>query len=313
MSWIHVISPGLFTTIQDCGRWGFQDNGVSVAGPMDEYAYRLANILVGNNRNSAGLEVTLVGPEIEFEDETVFAVTGAEFDLVLDDSRVPMNVACRADRGSRLGFGERRSGARAYLAVGGGVDVPVVLGSRSTHLLSGMGGLNGRQLKSGDRLHLSEFTPVTVDIRHCKNKIISVPKDGGRVRVSWGPHAGRFDPRSKLTLQEERYTITVDSNRMGYRLDGPGLTHTDGADLISEATPMGALQIPASGQPILLMADRQTTGGYPIIGTVITADLPIVGQLLPGDWLEFEECDLQEAVEALIVRERSLISFVSEP
>jgi biotin-dependent carboxylase-like uncharacterized protein len=313
MSWIHILSPGLLTTVQDCGRWGFQNNGVSVAGPMDEYAYRLANILVGNNKNAAGLEVTLVGPEIEFEDEIVFAVTGAEFDLALNDSSVPMNVTCRADRGSRLEFGERRSGARAYLAVGGGVDVPVVLGSRSTHLLSGMGGLNGRQLKAGDRLHLAEFMPATIDMRRCKNEVISVPKGGGRVRVSWGPHADRFDPCSKLTLQEGRYTITVDSNRMGYRLDGPSLTHTDGADLISEATPIGALQVPASGQPILLMADRQTTGGYPIIGTVIAADLPIVGQLLPGDWLEFEECDLQEAVGALIVRERSLLSLVSDP
>ncbi len=312
MSWIHVCRPGLLTTVQDHGRWGFQGSGVPVAGPMDDYAFRLANLLVGNDERAAGLEVTLVGPEIEFEGEAVFAVAGAEFTLTLDDASVRAHAPCRAGKGARLRFGARRRGARAYLALAGGLDVPVVLGSRATHVLSGMGGVDGRPLAAGDRLPLAPPAPDGGRLGHRLASPPPMPDGGARVRVVWGPHTERFDVRSQMALQAGRYIITADSNRMGYRLEGPELTHAGGADLISEAMPIGGLQVPASGQPILLMADRQTTGGYPILGTVITADLPVVGQLAPGDWLEFEACDLPEAMGALIARERSLLRLAPD-
>ena len=303
---IRIIRPGMLTTVQDEGRRGFQCVGVSVAGPMDWVSHRLANLLVGNRRSAATLEVTLIGPEIRFEDESVFTVTGAEFQLVLDGLEVPTHVATRARRGATLRFGDRRRGARAYVAVAGGFDVPPVLGSRSTHLVSRVGGVGGRALVAGDRIPAGTTDRVANVAGRSRPPVVGLPGRGARLRVMLGPEDDWFSEAALATLQRARYEITPQSNRMGYRLTGPRLSHRESADMLSDGTPIGSVQVPASGEPILLMADCQTTGGYPKIATVITADIPVAGQLAPADWIEFEVCDRQAAVAAVIAQEQAL-------
>jgi antagonist of KipI len=309
---LRVIKPGMLTTVQDAGRWGYQSRGVPVAGPMDSYSFRLANALVGNDRAAAGLEITLLGPELEFETERVVAVTGAEFDLTLDGRPVPMEAPFLVSAESHFRFGARRRGARAYLAIAGGIATPPVLGSRATHLISTMGGFEGRALRAGDRLLLGDATG-TRSTQPASPREVPLPDGEARVRVLAGPQADYFSADSLDVLQSAPYVIGRQSDRMGFRLEGPRLTHARGADIISDATPLGVLQVPASGQPILLMADRQTTGGYPKIATVITADMSVAGQLGPGDAITFAVCSLREAMAALIAQERALMAVESSP
>jgi antagonist of KipI len=306
---LHVVRPGALTTVQDLGRWGVQSQGVPVAGPMDPVSHRVANALVGNDPGSATLEVTLIGPEIEFQDARAVAVAGAEFELLLDGLPV-IGGRFEVRPGSRLRFVGRRRGARAYLAVAGGIDVPPVLGSRATHLVSRMGGLNGRALAAGDRLRLGE-PPARQPLRAsgALPAIASIPDGHARVRVMPGPQRERFADDALDILQSGSYRIANDSDRMGYRLEGLRLPHRRGADIISDATPFGVLQVPEAGQPLLLMADRQTTGGYPKIATVITADIGMAGQLGPGDAIAFTICSRQEAISALIAQERALLAL----
>ena len=307
---ISVIKPGMLTTIQDGGRWGYQSEGVPVAGPMDPCSFRLANALVGNQPGAAALEVTLLGPELEFEDERVVAVAGAEFELRLDGRAAPLNAPFIVSSGARLRFGARRRGARAYVAVSGGIATDPVLGSRSTHVISAMGGLEGRPLRTGDRLPLHAAAPTQVAAR-AASPVVDLPEGPARVRVMPGPQADYFSANAIDQLQSAPYVIGQQSDRMGFRLDGPPLAHARGADIISDATPLGVLQVPASGQPILLMADRQTSGGYPKIATVISADIPIAGQLGPGDAISFVACTLAEAMAALIAQEQALMAVES--
>ena len=307
MNAVRVVRPGMQTTIQDAGRWGLQSRGVPVAGPMDLVSHRLANALVGNDRDAATLEVTLLGPELEFEDERLVAVSGAEFDLTLDARVVPMNAPFVVSAESHLRFGERRRGARAYIAIAGGITVPPTLGSRATHLISAMGGLEGRALRGGDRLPLGNQTHARPGAAMTADRIAPLPDGSARIRVLSGPQREYFADDALEALQSAPYTIAQNSDRMGFRLDGPRLAHARGADIISDATPLGVLQVPASGQPILLMADRQTTGGYPKLATVISADISVAGQLGPGDAIQFAVCTPQEAVAALIAQERALM------
>jgi antagonist of KipI len=304
---IHVIRPGLHTTVQDLGRWGFQSQGVPVAGPMDPFSHRLANALVGNAREAAALELTLIGAELEFEAECLIAIAGAEFVVTVDGAAIPHAQAVRIPPRARLHFGTRRCGARAYLAVDGGFEVPLVLGSRSTHVPSGTGGFEGRALRKGDRLAIGG--PL-------RGRAAAHPNSHGRdtlmvpavVRVVSGPDTDRFGADAYDALQSTPYAIDADSDRMGFRLHGAGLRHAKGADIISDVTPTGTIQVPGSGQPILLMADRQTTGGYPRIATVIAADLGIAGQRAPGDTLSFKVCTAADALAALIARENALFA-----
>ena len=298
-----VIRPGMLTTIQDLGRWGYQGSGVPVAGPMDSYSHRLANQLVGNDSDAAALEITLIGPELEASEPTTCVAQGARFDATLNGEPVDINQPFVVPSGHRLRFGARRSGARATLAVAGGLDVPAELDSRSTSIVSGMGPFNGRPLQANDRLLVGRHTRVPAV---SNGRALQMPEGGARLRVIRGPHDGMFTAAAIDTLFNSRFTITPQSNRMGYRLSGPSMVHASGAEILSDATPIGSLQLPASGQPILLMADRQTTGGYPKIATVITADLPLAGQLAPGDWVEFAECSLAEAIARLREQEAAL-------
>lgn len=303
---IDVLAPGLFTTVQDLGRWGYQASGVSVSGAMDPFAHRLANALVGNARHLATLEATLAGPTVTFTDARSFAVVGGEFDLWLDDQPVRMRTRLHASPGAVLRIGERRAGARAYLAIEGGVDAPMVLGSRATHVSTAMGGWQGRALRRGDRLPLGHVHQATHFAHHASLAAFEDISGSAGVRVVRclpGPQVDRFSTDALATLTGEPYVVDSASNRMGYRLLGPALTHTAGADIISDATPVGTLQVPGSGQPVLLMADRQTTGGYAKIATVITADLGVAAQAAPGDRLRFTCCTRDEAIDALHVRE----------
>lgn len=305
---VHVIRPGLHTTVQDVGRWGSQSHGVSVAGAMDPFSHRLANALVGNDRLAATLEVTMTGPELEFEDERLVAVTGATFALRLDGVAISSRHALVVPARSRLQFGERVRGARAYVAVAGGFDVPRVLGSRATHAPSGLGGWCGRALLKGDRLPLG--AGARSRSRYIHPLIHEFPATSPAiVRVIAGPHLDRFAEGALDVLQSAPYTVANESDRMGYRLIGPVLAHSAGADTISEPTPIGTLQVPASGQPILLMADRQTAGGYAKLATAITADIGIAGQAAPADRIAFRVCTLAAAHDALLEAERVLMAI----
>lgn len=298
-----VVRPGMLTTVQDLGRWGRQHLGVPVAGPMDWYSHRLANLLLGNTPEAAALEVTLLGPELLAEGDQVCVVTGAEFELTVGARRVRTGEPFLVSDGERLRFGARLAGSRATLAVAGGFATDAVLGSRATSLSSRLGPFGGRALRIGDVL---PYGGASRAVHRHGGRPLLMPRGGARLRVMAGPHHAAFTDRARQTLLTSRYTVTPDSNRMGYRLDGPRLERVPQPEMLSDATPPGSLQVPASGCPILLMADRQTTGGYPKIATVITADLPVAGQLAPGDWVEFEMCGRSVALDALRRREAAL-------
>jgi antagonist of KipI len=311
MGSLRVIRAGLFTTVQDAGRWGFQSQGVPVAGAMDPFAHRLANMLVGNPASAATLEITLAGPELLFEDERLIAIAGGEFDLAVDGSTVLEETAFLVRSGSVLRFGERRRGARAYLAVGGGIDVPMVLGSRSTHAPSRMGGVHGRALAAGDVVPLGPPGRAARGHSRRLGQAAGARRRGAAMplRVLPGPQQNRFVSTALDALQSAPYRVLADSDRMGFRLAGPALRHLADADIISEPAPLGAVQVPASGQPILLMADRQTAGGYAKLATVISADISAAAQLAPGEELSFAVCTEAEAVAALIAQERTLLAL----
>jgi len=312
---VTVIRPGLLTTIQDLGRWGHQDRGVPVAGPMDAVSHRLANALVGNDAGAAALEATLLGPELRIEHPTTVAITGADLAASVDGATLPLNAPYSCAAGSVIRFGARRTGTRAYVAFDGGIDVSPALGSRATHIAAGLGGMDGRALKAGDcfalrasqdgRGHSSRRTSWSTPswlARHAQQ-----PSGGARLRVMRGPQDDCIDAGTFDALLRTRFTISPQSDRMGYRLTaGSTRTRPPRGDMISDATFVGGIQVPPSGEPILLMADRQTTGGYPQIATVITADLPKAGQLAPGDWIEFAACTRAEAIVALREQDEAL-------
>jgi antagonist of KipI len=317
MASVYVVKPGLLTTVQDRGRWGSQSFGVSVSGAMDVYSHRLANALAGNDADAATLEVTIAGPELEFDDARTVAVTGAVFDVTVDDRPIDLRSAVEVSPGSIMRFGRRIRGSRAYVAVAGGIATPSAFGSRATHLPSRIGGLDGRALRSGDRLPLGASIRTSRPVRRSQvaesSAAWTLPDGRATLRVLPGPQLDRFLPAAWDVLQSSPYSLANDSNRMGYRLVGPSLETGRTLDVISDATPTGALQVPPSGQPILLMADRQTTGGYPKIASVISADISVAGQLGPGDTVTFVACSAHEALAALIAQERSLMAASGRP
>ena len=300
-AYIMVVKPGWFTTIQDLGRYGYQQYGVPVSGAMDRRSYTLANRLVGNRDHDASLELTFKGPELLFQSEAVIAVTGADLAPSVNSIGIPLWTSVLMKAGSRLTFATRRAGARCYLAVAGGVDVPIVLGSRSTHLASQTGGLKGRTLAQGDVL--MSGTP-SMDQREMIGRCVPeqlrpVYSTGATLRILPGPQRSSFSEQALEVLTTNPYQLTTQSDRMGYRLEGPKLSHKGAEQWISDGTALGALQVPPDEQPILLMADRQTTGGYPKIAVVISADLHLAGQLMPGDTVAFKMTTLLEAQAAM--------------
>jgi len=305
---IHVLHPGVLATIQDKGRYGYQQFGVIVSGAMDPYSLRIANRLVGNSENEGALEVTMFGTSLQFERDTVVAITGADLTALLDSEPAPAWRPLLIRKGSILKFKAARRGSRAYVAVAGGFDVPAVMGSKSTYLKAGIGGFQGRTLKKGDFLRIgTELSERNQEVYDQLSEIGGVAKwsvryDGllrfgqtARIRVVQGTEFDRFDAASKQALFNGSYTLTTDADRMGYRFTGPPLSLEKQFELLSEGVTYGTVQIPSNGQPIILMADRQTTGGYPKIAQVITADLPTLAQLQPNSTIQFEEVTHEEA------------------
>jgi antagonist of KipI len=305
---LRILKPGLFTTVQDLGRFGYQRFGMSVGGAMDRLALRVANRLVGNPDQAAALEITVRGPELAFDDEAVIALAGADLSPSLDGQPLPNWTTIKVGRGSTLRFGERRSGARAYLALAGGIDVPLSLCSRSTHTRSRTGGLEGRALVKGDELRGGTPGPSAwQNVGRSVSPAARPPYSASpTLRVVPGPQADCFVSEAVERLTAGGYRLSPQSDRMGYRLVGAPLVHAGAADMISDATPCGSVQVPASRQPILLMADCQTTGGYPKLAVVISADLPLAAQLVPGDTIMFTLVTLPEAQAALRVQRDEL-------
>lgn len=307
---LAVRRPGLLTTVQDLGRWGHQSMGVPVAGPMDTYAHRLANALVGNTSTAATLEITLIGPDLEVDRPVRAAVAGATFDVTVNDVAVATAHAFDVPTGGRLRIGTRHAGARAYLAFAGGVDTPPVLGSRATHLVSRMGGVDGRAVQAGDVIPIAPAQPAGRG-RRGRSTCEYLPHGGrARLRVMLGPQDAWFAREALDALTADVFTVSARSNRMAFTLEGPPLPVARASEPLSEPVPFGAIQVPAGGAPLLLMADRQTAGGYLKIATVILADLPIAGQLSPGDVVALVPCTRAEALAALIARERELLRAV---
>ncbi len=297
---ITIVRPGMLTTIQDRGRWGYQHLGIPPAGPMDALSFRLANVLLGNDEWAPALEVTLIGPELRADRDLIVAVAGADL-----SASIPLATPTPLAAGEVLRFGARRALTRAYVAIAGGIDVPAVLGSRASSLSARLPGLAGRPLRAGDTLKggQSPFSASKGGLSPFSALYRGTP---AALRFIWGPDRERFTDRTADAFVDAVYTLSTESNRMGYRLAGPAINIEGGGQVLSEATPMGSIQVPPSGLPILLMADRQTTGGYARIGTVISADLPAAGQLGPGDTVRFTPCTSEEARAALVAQEQFL-------
>jgi antagonist of KipI len=296
MDIIDVLDGGLLTTVQDRGRYGYQRYGVPVSGAMDQFALAVANSLAGNDERAAGLEITLVGPRLRFLHSTVIALAGADLSPRLDDTPVPAWEPFVAPAGSVLSFGEPRDGARAYLAVHGGIDVPEVLGSRSTHVRSKLGGFGGRPLSAGDRLATPGTEPPrAIDGRRMAPGLAPRYGHSHRLRVVPGPQHTAFTPKGLETLLSAAYTVTSQSDRIGCRLQGPPIEHATSPDIVSDAVPAGAIQVAGDGMPIVLLADRGTTGGYTKIATVISVDLSLLAQATAGDTITFAAVTVDEA------------------
>jgi antagonist of KipI len=292
---IHVESAGLFTTVQDLGRPGFAHLGVSASGACDPLALRLGNRLLGNPEGSPALEMTLQGGRFTFPDGALIALTGSAF-----DSPIPLNITHRIAANDTLTIGRSQSGARCYLCVRGGIDTPLIFGSASTHILSRLGGHEGRALRRGDILPIGP-EPATPP----KHRLRAQFSPRSTLRVTDAPQSSHF---ALEAFYASTYTVTSDANRMGLRLQGTPLTSGIPGDMITEGVSLGAIQIPAGGQPVILFVEQQTTGGYPKIANVIAADLPSLGQLKPGDRIRFTRVDMREAREALYIQERLIQS-----
>ena len=299
----EVLQPGLQTTVQDGGRWGYRAVGVPTAGALDRFALQAANMLVGNEPDAAVLEVLLTGLAVRVLKATTIAITGAKLGALLDGIRLAAWTAYTITTGQRLAFTRRDSGARAYVGVAGGIAVEPVLGSRSTYLAGGWGGLGGRALRAGDVVEAYETPPVPLRwlAPEYRPRYSAMPA----LRCIMGPHWPLFSDDAQQTWQRTAYSLSGECDRMGYRLEGAAL-EANAATLASCGVLPGVVQVPPAQSPILLMADGQTTGGYPIIGTVIGADLPLAAQLIPGDRLTFQLVSQETARTALQEQQRWL-------
>lgn len=291
-----ILSAGPMTTVQDEGRFGLMNAGFSPNGAMDARSMHIANILVGNVHGDAVLEMTMMGASVTFDCNTVIALTGADMAPTLDGVEIPMYRAVAVHAGSVLALGMARSGMCGYLAVAGGFDLPYVMGSFSTNLKVHVGGFEGRKLKNGDVIALrSAMEPIFVGKRATVNP--DSYDSEVTVRVVLGPQDDYFTEDGKRTFLGTAYTVTDKSDRMGVRLDGEKIESKNGVDILSDGIATGSVQIPASGTPIIMMADRQTTGGYAKIATVISADLPLIAQAKPGTKIRFAAVSQQDAAK----------------
>ncbi|MFH1227316.1 MAG: biotin-dependent carboxyltransferase family protein [Planctomycetota bacterium] len=300
---LQIIQPGSLTTVQDRGRLGYQRYGVPVSGPMDRFAFGIANLLAGNHQDAACLEVTLFGPELKVLEDSVIAVTGADFPVTLDGQPMPMWQSLKVNhRGSVISFGVAGTGCRAYLAIRGGIkNIPRILGSQSTYTRKGaLGQGEIKPLGTDDIIEAG----IPVERAGYQQRILSaefIPRypDEITLRVIMGPQNDYFTPEGIKTFLASEYKVTTNSDRMGYRLEGPPIEHSESGEIISDGVPLGAVQVPGDRMPIILMADRQTTGGYPKIATVITVDTYKLAQARPDNRVRFSAVSIQEAISEL--------------
>ncbi|MCR3922566.1 MAG: biotin-dependent carboxyltransferase family protein [Firmicutes bacterium] len=315
MAVIEVVTAGLLTTIQDLGRPDWQAFGLPVAGAADTFSFRAGNLLVGNRQDFAAVEATFMGPRLRFTEDTLIALTGAPSVIRLDDQPVPMWQSLWVRAGQELDMGTVTAGCRTYLAVAGGIDVPLLMGSRSTYVRGGLGGYKGRKLAVGDKLSLGheQPDPLQASMHHYAQQDIPLYPSTQTIRVMLGPQTDHFTAISITKFLETPYKVTPEADRMGLRLVGETLTFRGSPEIISDGMPDGAIQVPGHGQPIMMLAERGTTGGYPKIAVVISADLPLVAQLKAGDTVSFEAVDFDTARTALTTMEETLRKLETSP
>lgn len=317
---IEIENGGILTTIQDGGRFGYEQFGVSPGGPMDYHAMQIANLLVDNNKTETCLEMTIMGPTLRFRSSAVIAITGADMKAMLNDKPVSRYRAVMVCAGDILRFGMAEEGCRTYLAVAGGFLIPEVMGSKGTMVAHGFGGYQGRKLAKGDALILAkkvESLPnmpsrwTTIDRYHREEKIL---------RVIMGPQDDRFSEKGIQSFLKGTYEVTSEFDRMGYRLKGPVIEHKEDGNIISDGIVTGSIQVPTDGQPIVMLSEHQTIGGYTKIATIITIDLPVIGQCKAKDKIRFQKVSLEEAhrlyrayeaeVQALIQKIKTPVTYL---
>lgn len=301
-----VLDGGPQTTVQDLGRPGYLRYGIPPSGPVDLASFLLANRLVGNPDTAAALECALIGPRLEMRGEAVLAVTGADMPVTVNGREIPRWTAAHLRAGDVVKLDPSPRGARAYVAFSGGIDVPRRLGSRATYLRGALGGFQGRPLKKGDLVNLGRPTtaPAQVGSRRVRPEMVPTFPDEVEVRVILGPQADRFTPEGIARFLGEPYEVTPQSDRMGARLQGPAIAHARGHDIVSDGIPLGGIQVVGDGQPIVLLVDRQSTGGYTKVATVCSFDVGKVGQAKPRQRLRFRALGVAEA-HALLKQERA--------
>ena len=306
----RVIKGGLLTTVQDLGRNGYQSQGFNVGGVMDRRSFRIANLLLDNPENEAVLECTLIGPTLEFTSSQIIAITGGDFRPELNDDPVPMYTAIYVNKGDVLKVGSARTGRTCYIAFSNYLQIPVVMGSRSTNLKCGIGGFKGRKLNDGDyistrikrRKYLPFFLSRSLPLHEFDNSTETI-------RVIMGPQDDMFSSKGIETFLNKEFTISSNFDRMGVRMEGPFVESKMGSDIISDGIALGAMQVPAHGKPIILLADHQTAGGYAKIGTVASVDLPKVVQRRIDDKIRFKSITVEEAQHLIKVEEHEFQEF----
>jgi len=316
---ITVVKPGLLTTVQDLGRPGYQQYGIVVGGALDGFSTRVANLILGNDDNAAVLEMAQTGPDLRFETETLVAWCGADFEARIGNESLPRDRPVRIAAGETLSFGFARSGLRAWLAVAGGIDEPLVLGSRSTYRRAGIGGHQGRPLVAGDQLaagKLSERSQQLLGSLHTQGRratgwsvrpqTLGGAMVAGTMRAVIGPEWDWFTAESQQAFFSTEWQATKEADRMGVRLQGPALELVKPREMISSAVNTGIVQVPSAGQPIVLLPSRQSVGGYPRLAAVAAVDVGRFTQLRPGDKVRFQKIPLATAHEIHLAREREL-------
>jgi antagonist of KipI len=319
---IFVAKPGALTTLQDLGRFGYQRFGIVVGGAMDEWSHRASNILVGNDESEATLEITLIGPSLVFAEASLLAICGADLSPRVGAQALPMGQPVLVRAGSRLDFGMRKSGCRAYLAVRGGFEVEPLMHSKSTYVRGGFGGFEGRALRKGDELVVAavdaqQFYPELsrlldngadpfATLPAASVGAIATTQEVQPIRVVRGQQWGKFSPDAQSKFAASEFRVTPNSDRMGFRLEGEKIVPLQAIEMISEGVAFGTVQVPPDGNPIVLMADRQATGGYPKIADVASVDLPPLAQLMPNQRIRFELITVEQAQGLYLAREQLL-------
>ncbi|MGE6548929.1 biotin-dependent carboxyltransferase family protein [Bacillus mycoides] len=316
---VEILHAGMFTTVQDLGRSHYQQYGVPVGGAMDKNALRMINMLVGNEENEAGLEITIMGPKMLIKKTTLLAIGGADMEPLLNGERIPLWRPILAEEGSMLCLGKAKSGCRAYVTFAGGINIDRTMGSKSTYIRAALGGIEGRMLKKGDYFQIGTGAEVA-------SRFIQNLQEEKRIKMKWAIcndalpkykkypilrvitdfEYDQFTEESIKSFFSKEYKVSNYADRMGYRLDGGVLNRVEEIEILSSPVTFGTIQVPNGGQPIILMADRQTTGGYPRIGNVISVDLPLLAQLKPGDYVTFEKITMEDAAQLYIKQETSM-------